>query len=86
MTENIQVLYVENEHDPLKRGKAFLEKIPDFTIITVSGVGEALRLLRENSFDLVISDHLMPSTLNSHSIRQVTQIFLLKTSLFRVKR
>ncbi|PKL59553.1 MAG: histidine kinase, partial [Methanomicrobiales archaeon HGW-Methanomicrobiales-4] len=60
MTEKIRALYVDDESDLLITGKLFLERLGDFSITTASGAAEGIRLLQEQSFDVIISAHQMP--------------------------
>ncbi|MFH0967513.1 MAG: PAS domain S-box protein, partial [Methanobacteriota archaeon] len=60
MTEKILVLYVDDEIDLLNLGKIYLERIGDFQVIPVPGATEAIALLKENLFDIIISDYQMP--------------------------
>ncbi|MCF2143557.1 MAG: response regulator [Candidatus Heimdallarchaeota archaeon] len=57
----IRVLFVDDEKTLLKATKLYLEKIePSLQIITASSAKKALKLLREEPFDVVISDYQMP--------------------------
>lgn len=60
MTETIRVLYVDDESDLLTIGKFFLEQLGGFTVTTAPGAAEAMVLLKEQSFDVIISDYHMP--------------------------
>jgi len=56
----ISVLYVDDETDLLEIGKIFLERSPDFHVTTSESAAEALSLLDESSFDVILSDFQMP--------------------------
>ena len=60
MTTQIRVLYVDDEDNLLELGKRYLERIGDFLVIPVLGVAEAIDQLKQNSFDVIISDYQMP--------------------------
>ena len=60
MTDRIQVLYVDDDLDMLNIGKIFLERQRKFSITTTPGAPQAIRLLKEQSFDVIISDYQMP--------------------------
>lgn len=55
----IQALYVDDEPDLLLLGKLFLEK-SGITVTTIAGASEAIDLVRDRSFDVIISDYQMP--------------------------
>ena len=55
------LLLVDDEEIILRAIKKFIRK-ENYTISTASGGEEALGLLRESSFDLVITDLVMPGT------------------------
>jgi PAS domain S-box-containing protein len=56
----ISVLYVDDEPDLLTIGKLFLERAGHFTVTTCPGAAEAVELIRNYSFDAVVSDYQMP--------------------------
>jgi len=56
----IKVLYVDDEPDLLTLGRIFLEREGDFTVTTAPGAAEAIDLLKDHSFDVIISDYQMP--------------------------
>ncbi|HWQ67818.1 MAG TPA: PAS domain S-box protein [Methanospirillum sp.] len=60
MTEKIHVLYVDDEQDLLTIGRLFLERLGKFTVTVASGAAEAIVLLKEQSFDVIVSDYQMP--------------------------
>jgi len=57
----ITVLYVDDEPTLLERTRAYLEQA-GYCVDTVSSAEEALQLIRKNSYDVIISDYLMPET------------------------
>ena len=54
------VLYVDDNADLLELGKLYLEATGDFSVITTDSADSALAMLRERSFDLILSDFDMP--------------------------
>ncbi len=60
MTEKIHALYVDDEANLLEIGKLYLERTGDFSVTTAPGSIEAIELLKEQSFDVIISDYQMP--------------------------
>ena len=60
MTELIHVLYVDDDIDLLNLEKVILERLGDFLVTPVAGAVEAISLLKEQSFDVIISDYQMP--------------------------
>lgn len=60
MTQQIHALYVDDEIDLLDIGKRYLERQDGLSITTCMRVDDALRILEEQPFDLIISDYQMP--------------------------
>jgi len=56
----IRVLHVDDEAGFLKASKQILEMQGNFQVDTASSVEEAKEILKRKSFDVVISDYLMP--------------------------
>ncbi|PKL59919.1 MAG: hypothetical protein CVV33_05370, partial [Methanomicrobiales archaeon HGW-Methanomicrobiales-4] len=56
----IHILYVDDEPAILEIGKLLLEEDPEFQVDTTISACEALSLLSTRSYDVVISDYLMP--------------------------
>jgi PAS domain S-box-containing protein len=56
----IRILYVDDESGLLEIGKMFLEQSGDFRVTTALSAHEAVRLLKEENFDAIISDYQMP--------------------------
>jgi PAS domain S-box-containing protein len=56
----ISVLYVDDEPGLLELGKTFLEQNASFSVTTAVSGESALALLRETTFDIVVSDFQMP--------------------------
>jgi PAS domain S-box-containing protein len=54
------ILYIDDEPDLLELGKTFLEAIGDFAVDTRGSGSEGLAALRARSYDVIISDYLMP--------------------------
>lgn len=55
------VLYIDDDRDLLFLGKAFLERMKDFSVEVADSARAGLALLEEKKFDAVISDYQMPS-------------------------
>jgi len=60
MTDAIRILYVDDEPDQLSLTKLYLEKSGDFEVATVLSAPEAIRVLKKEKFDAIISDYQMP--------------------------
>ncbi len=56
----ISLLYVDDEPDLLDLCKIFLEREGEFSVVTVTSAPGALQLLKERTFDAIISDYQMP--------------------------
>jgi PAS domain S-box-containing protein len=54
------VLYVDDAAELRDVGKLYLEAIGDFSVTTADSADRALAMLREESFDLILSDFDMP--------------------------
>ncbi len=67
----VSVLYVDDEPDLLDIGKAFLERYGDFSVSTIDSATGALDLLKNNPFDAVVSDYLMPGMDGLELLKQV---------------
>ena len=57
----ITLLYVDDEPDLLDLCKLFLEREGEFSVVTVTSAPDALELLKERTFDAIISDYQMPA-------------------------
>ena len=60
MATAIRVLFVDDESPLLDIGKVFLEKSGDFTVMTATSASDAIRLLEQERFDVIVSDYQMP--------------------------
>jgi PAS domain S-box-containing protein len=58
--ESIKVLHVDDEDSLLKVAKQCLEVSGSFRIDTATSVEEAVQRMRENKFDVIVSDYRMP--------------------------
>ena len=56
----IKILYVDDEPGLLEVGKLFLEMSNEVQVETALSAKEALRMLEDSDFEVVISDYLMP--------------------------
>ncbi|MEI7434910.1 MAG: PAS domain S-box protein [Methanomicrobiales archaeon] len=62
ISEIIRVLYVDDELSLLDLGKTFLERGGVFSVETCSSVNDARERLRNQDYDLILSDYQMPET------------------------
>ena len=60
MTTAIRVLYVDDEPSLLDIGRIFLEQSGDLKVTTAVSAADAIRLLEQERFDVIISDYQMP--------------------------
>jgi len=56
----ISVLFVDDEPVLVDIGRLFLKRAGDFSVTGVLSGQEAVRLLQENTYDVIISDYQMP--------------------------
>lgn len=56
----MELLYVDDEPSLLELGKEFLELEPDVKVTTLLNPIEALALLNDKHFDIIVSDYMMP--------------------------
>jgi CheY-like chemotaxis protein len=57
----IRILHVDDDRDFLLIAKRYLtSKSPDFELVTTTSPFEALRLVKDEQFDIIISDYCMP--------------------------
>jgi PAS domain S-box-containing protein len=56
----MELLYVDDEPFLLELGKEFLEMEPDVNVTTLNNPIEALALLNDTQFDVIVSDYMMP--------------------------
>ncbi|WP_325630761.1 response regulator, partial [Methanospirillum sp.] len=67
----IRILYVDDSREILDIGKALLEMNPDFRVdITLSSTN-ALTLLKQNTYHVIISDYFMPDNDGIVFLKQV---------------
>jgi CheY-like chemotaxis protein len=60
MRDKLRVLYVDDEPGLLEIGKMFLEQVGEFSVVTIYSASSALDLLKQERFDVIISDYQMP--------------------------
>lgn len=60
MTDQIHILYVDDDPFLLDIGKQFLERTREFSLTTLESAISALNILDSASFDAIISDYQMP--------------------------
>ena len=56
----MELLYVDDEPSLLELGKEFLKLEPDVKVTTLPNPIEALALLNDKHFDIIVSDYMMP--------------------------
>jgi PAS domain S-box-containing protein len=56
----IHILYVDNEAGLLKAAKPILEMQGSFRVETASSVEEAMKKMEDQTFDVIVSDYIMP--------------------------
>ncbi|MBR1369255.1 hypothetical protein RJ53_06995 [Methanocalculus chunghsingensis] len=56
----VSLLYVDDEPSLLELGKIYLEKTGDFSVTTALSGEDALRILADHPFDVIVSDYQMP--------------------------
>lgn len=69
------LLYVDDEPALLEISKIFLEHTGEFTVTTMDGATEALRVLETGPCDLVISDYQMPERDGIELLREVRNMY-----------
>lgn len=60
MSDQIHILYIEDNPELLETGKNFLEESGFFRVTTTESAVDAIHLLASHSFDAILSDYLMP--------------------------
>ena len=60
MADTYSILYVDDEPDLLELGKLFLEQGGQFSVSTAESGAIALEMMKEQTFDAIISDYQMP--------------------------
>jgi CheY-like chemotaxis protein len=70
MTESLQILVVDDEPDTLGLVKLTLQTA-GYSVSTASGGREALRLVREEPFDVVLLDIMMPDVSGFDVMREL---------------
>ncbi len=60
MTDKISILFVDDESDLLNLGQLYLAETGEFIVTTVSNADDAILLLKEKTFDAIVSDYYMP--------------------------
>jgi PAS domain S-box-containing protein len=67
----ISILLVDDDPNLLDIGKLYLQKSGDFEVHTALSAPEAIRLLSEHSFDVIVSDYQMPEMDGIAFLKQV---------------
>ena len=60
MTEELRILYVDDEPTLLDVGRILLEESGNYSVTTVESAPAALELLKNEQFDAIVSDYMMP--------------------------
>lgn len=71
----ISVLYVDDEPDFLFLGEKFLNSEPDMMVHTVTSAGEALEILKTQTFDAIVSDYMMPAMDGIQFLQKVRSVY-----------
>lgn len=72
MVSSVKVLYVDDEEDLLMFASTFFED-EGLTLETSSNFNEALKLLQDNEYDLLITDAKMPSGSGHRLIKEARE-------------
>ena len=70
----MELLYVDDEPSLLELGKEFLELEPDVSVTTRLNPVEALALLNDKHFDIIVSDYMMPEMTGLELAREILAI------------
>ena len=68
-----KILCVDDEEVPLFLRKRVLEK-SGHKVVTANSAQEALRILNDQTFDLVLSDQLMPDMIGTQLARTIKEV------------
>jgi len=75
MVEVVRVLYVDDESSLLELAKLFLEMSGNFNIDTTMYPKEVVRLIKENSYEAIVSDYQMPEMNGIELLKKVRDDF-----------
>jgi|GEM_PF-953123 len=78
LLERCRVLYVDDDEGLLNIGKLYMERDPEFTVITASSSEEGLKILSTERIDLIISDNDMPGTTGIEFLKKVRSVPMLE--------
>ena len=73
-SDQIRVLYVDDEQDFLEIVKVILERNPDMMVDTTPSGHEALTLLGSRRYDVILSDYRMTRMDGMEFLRQVREL------------
>lgn len=60
VSSTISILYVDDEPALLEIARLFLERMGNYSVLTCDNALDALKIISERSFDVIISDYQMP--------------------------
>ncbi|MDD1728057.1 MAG: PAS domain S-box protein [Methanospirillum sp.] len=72
--QKITVLYVDDEPDLLSMGKAFLERLGEFSVDTLKSAHEALKSSTIQTYEVIVSDYQMPGMDGIAFLQEVRRI------------
>lgn len=71
MATAIRVLFVDDDPGILDIGKQFLEQSGDFAVMTATSAPDAIQLLGQERFEVIVSDYQMPEMNGIAFLKQV---------------
>ncbi len=71
--EEVTVLHIDDEREFLQTAKRCLELEEGFSVYSASSVEEALERMKEQDFDVIVSDYMMPSKNGLEFLRELRE-------------